>query len=136
MRFAKGELAKSRGVSSKTGPWQALPSNLRQSFRNFRANLRGVAMSLCMSCGRPLPERRCGVVLPPFKAAIFDAVARAGGAGISTDELVRAVYVGRSQPGRHAIKVHVFQMNARLAGSGSAIVSEGRRWYLRRVEAA
>jgi hypothetical protein len=95
-------------------------------------------MSLCMSCGRPLPERRCGVVLPPVKAAIFDAVARAGAAGISDDEISAELYVVTTQPlaiarAKAAIKVHVSQLNARLAGTGTVIVSEGRRRYLRQV---
>lgn len=91
-------------------------------------------MSLCMNCGQPLPERRCGVVLPPVKAAIFDAVARAGDAGMRTDELMRAVYGGSMRPGRSVIKVHVWHINARMLASGYAIVSEGRRWYLRKTQ--
>jgi hypothetical protein len=96
-----------------------------------------IAMSLCMSCGRPLPELRCGVALPRVKAAIFDAVARAGDAGISSDEISAELYVVTTPlalaRAKAAIKVHVHQLNARLAGTGTAIVSEGRRRYLRRV---
>jgi hypothetical protein len=93
-------------------------------------------MSLCMSCGRPLPERRCGVVLPPVKVAIFDAVARAGAAGIATDEIAAKLYAVTTPlaiaRAKAAIKVHVCQLNVRLAGTGTVIVSEGRRRYLRR----
>jgi hypothetical protein len=93
-------------------------------------------MSLCMSCGRPLPERRYGVVLPPVKAVIFDAVARAGDAGISDDKISAELYVVTTPlalaRAKAAIKAHVCQINARLAGTGYAIVCEGRRRYLRR----
>jgi hypothetical protein len=96
--------------------------------------------SLCMSCGRPLPERRCGVVLPPIKAALFDAVARAGDAGIGDDKIIAELYVVTTPlavaRAKAAIKVHVCQINARLAGTGYVIVCQGRRRYLRRVEAA
>jgi hypothetical protein len=95
-----------------------------------------MTVELCQSCGQLLRSRLFGVVLPPVKAAIVDLVWHAGEVGITRGELMQQLYADRPMPGVHAVKVHICQINKALAGTGYTIVSEHRRWFLRRVEVA
>jgi hypothetical protein len=81
-------------------------------------------------------HQRCGIRLPPMKAQIFDLIHHARDEGISTVELMRELYADRKAPSRFTIKAHVWQINEVLAETRYAIVSDRRRWFLRRKAAA
>ena len=84
-----------------------------------------------------MPERRrflrLGVLLPPRKAEIFDAIKAAGDAGISSSSLRFDVWRQQKRC-RHNVKVHVGQLNAMIAQTGYRIVAQGRGphslWFL------
>ncbi len=82
---------------------------------------------ICPHCHLPMKEMRFGVVLPPLKAALFDAVKAAGDVGVSTTELITTMteHAGRSLDAQ-TIKAHVFQINELLAGTDYQIRSERR----------
>lgn len=88
---------------------------------------------LCPHCGQPLPVKRAGTRLTPLKARIFDAIARAGPAGIDADDLFALIYGDRRHRSRETLKAHVWQINDALAGSGVSIAGtrgSGRRFTL------
>ena len=89
-------------------------------------------VEICPACKQPMRHQRCGVFLSPLKTSMFDLVQRAGEAGISKDELMQELYRDGPMPGSGAIKVHLCQINKVLAGTNRRIVSEGRRWFLRK----
>jgi hypothetical protein len=95
--------------------------------------------TICEACGRPIPQprlpgsRRFGVLLTTIKCDVVDIVAAAGAAGITTPELVRALYRDRP-PASRTIKVHVWWINMALRETGWRIVNERRRWFLRQGE--
>lgn len=98
--------------------------------------------TVCEACGRPLlpPPRlgsvRFGLKFTAIKCELIDIIAAAGEAGITTPELVRALYRERPLPRSRTIKVHVFMVNTILPRGGWRIVNARRRWFLRQVEAA
>jgi hypothetical protein len=83
----------------------------------------------CSRCGQVLPEVRFGVRLPPLKARLFDLVERAGAYGIATDNLYSALYPDASHR-MSAVKVHVAQINTKLAGTGVRISGAGGHYRL------
>jgi hypothetical protein len=90
--------------------------------------------AVCPACGQPLRERRFGVVLTPFKASLLDLIRRAGDLGISSDGLRYELYRDHLKPpSKFTIKAHVWQLNELLAGTDYCIVSDRRRWFVRRV---
>jgi hypothetical protein len=90
-------------------------------------------MELCQACGQPIRFLRCGIRLPSLKASIFDLVKRAGDQGITSAEIVRELYVDRKPPSKLTIKAHVWQINGVLAETDYSIVSDQRRWFLRKA---
>jgi hypothetical protein len=89
--------------------------------------------AVCPHCGQPIAHERLGVVLTPLKAAIVDRIKWAGDLGRSSESLVRELYLDRFTVSRTTLKAHVWQINELLAGTDYCIVSERRRWFLRRV---
>ena len=84
---------------------------------------------LCPYCNQPLPEMRLGVRLTPFKARLFDVVARAGSDGIMGEDLYNLVCTeGQS---RDTLKVHIWQINDILEDEGYRI--RGGRYGYRLV---
>jgi hypothetical protein len=72
--------------------------------------------SSCPCCGQPMPQIRCGVRLPPLKAAIFDRVESAGADGVAAESIWWSVYPDqRDRPGINTIKSHVGQINEAIA---------------------
>jgi hypothetical protein len=71
--------------------------------------------------------------MPTLKASLFRAVKAAGDIGISSQELLNAVYPDGRTPRLATIKVHVGQINDLLEETDYRIASIGRRWVLRRV---
>jgi hypothetical protein len=76
---------------------------------------------------------RLGVLLPPRKTAIFDAIKASGDVGISSSTLRHQVWREQHRS-RHNVKVHVSQLNVLIAQTGYRIVAEGRGphslWFL------
>jgi hypothetical protein len=83
----------------------------------------------CPTCGTPA-HVRVGIRLPARKAAIFDAIKAAGEIGVSSRELVTAVYCGGEARRQSVIKSHVWQINSVLEETDFRIVSDGKRWLL------
>jgi hypothetical protein len=78
---------------------------------------------------------RHGVKLPPKQAAIFDMIDKArarGGVGIAS--LAGAFYPGvETARARQRIKVHICQINDRLASTDHGIVRRDGRYCFARV---
>lgn len=83
-------------------------------------------MRRCVTCGQELRAWRLGVVLPPLKARILDAIAR--GDGITTAELIGDLGLPIKAS---TLRVHVAQINEILAPTGYRI--KGGRWLGYRV---
>jgi hypothetical protein len=85
----------------------------------------------CPHCHQPYRESRFSIRLGPRKAAIVDAIHAAGDAGISTAELVTALYPD-AEVSENLIRQHVFQINSLFEEIDWRIVSDGRaasaRW--------
>jgi hypothetical protein len=77
---------------------------------------------LCPHCRQPLINTRLGVRLSPIKARIFDAVRRAGDAGVSRESLERLIY-DRPVSDKN-VKAHVLQINEMLAHTEWSIRSD------------
>jgi hypothetical protein len=76
----------------------------------------------CPHCHQPINKVRLGVPLTPLKAAIFDAIRRAGPDGIDTDILFWLVFGERERPvSRQTLKSHVWQINDAIADTGFRI---------------
>jgi hypothetical protein len=70
-------------------------------------------------------------MLTLLKAGIFDAIKRSGDVGVSSFEIIHGpLYLDREPVSIKAIKAHVWQINEQLMDH--VIVSDRRRWYLRR----
>jgi hypothetical protein len=90
----------------------------------------------CPHCHKPLAELRAGVLLPPLKARIFDAIEAAGERGISSRDLIGSIYHDRPAPrAMQTVRSHIIQINDRLTRkSGVRIKSlERRRWTLTKI---
>jgi hypothetical protein len=85
---------------------------------------------ICPQCHQPVRHARAGVYLSVRKAAIFYAIKRAGDLGVTSDELIGALYDHRVS--RNAIKAHVGQINGLLEETPYIIRSDRCRWYLAR----
>jgi hypothetical protein len=95
-----------------------------------------VKMPTCPSCGQRIrPERpeRFGVQLTSFKARLVDIIKDAGKLGVSTDDIMRTLYLDRPKVGPATVKAHVWQINELLSETNYSIVSDQRRWFLRKV---
>jgi hypothetical protein len=98
--------------------------------------------TVCEACGRPLlpPPRigdwRYGVLFTAIKCELIDLVVAAGVDGITTPELMHALYRERKQPTSRTVKVHIFMINTILPAGGWRIVNERRRWFMRKVGGA
>jgi hypothetical protein len=88
-------------------------------------------MNACPACGGPMREVRLGVRLTPLKAAIFDAIKRAGPEGISRDDLMAKEF---SEGAKHpwTLKSHICQINDSLVATDYRIRSIGRCYHLTR----
>ena len=94
----------------------------------------GGAMTTCPHCGHSLPKRGAGVRLTPLKARIYEAVRRAGPAGIDADELFGLIY-GGTPASRWTLKAHIWQINDVLQDPGRRILGQrgnGGRYRLAR----
>jgi hypothetical protein len=89
-------------------------------------------MTVCPHCHQQIAHERLGVRLTPLKAAIVDAIKRAGDLGVSSDALVFDLYFDRRPISTRTVKAHVFQINDALEATDYCIVSDRRRWFLRR----
>jgi DNA-binding winged helix-turn-helix (wHTH) protein len=89
-------------------------------------------MTVCPHCHQQIAHERLGVRLTPLKAAIVDAMKRAGDVGISSEELMRNLYWDRTPVSVRTIKAHIFQINDALEQTDWVIASDRRRWFLRR----
>ena len=90
---------------------------------------------LCPYCRQVVRAERCGVLLTLLKAGIFDAIKAGGDIGVTSWEIIHGpAYFDREPVGLEAIKAHVWQINEVLIDH--VIVSDRRRWYLRRRRAA
>jgi hypothetical protein len=87
----------------------------------------------CACCGQSTADVRHGVKLTRLKARIFDAIERAGPAGIATRDLFDLVFANDLR--RHAVstlKAHVWQINQALLGTGLHVY--GRSGMLRLIQ--
>jgi hypothetical protein len=90
--------------------------------------------SLCEACRQSIADVRHGVHLTALKARIFDAIERAGASGIATRDLFDIVFANDTR--RHSIstlKAHVWQINARLLGTGLHIYGRRSTFRLERT---
>lgn len=80
-------------------------------------------MNCCPTCGQPLLTRH-GVKFRPKQAAILDMIERARGrGGVGVVALTCALYPGvETARARQRIRVHVSQINDRLASTDLGIV--------------
>jgi hypothetical protein len=90
-----------------------------------------MTVQLCPHCRKPLADYRAGVLLPPLKVRIFDAVVEAGHAGLTTREIIADVF----QEGTRtlaAVRHHITAINDLLRGTGVRIRrKDHRRWVIR-----
>ena len=70
----------------------------------------------CPHCGQRMAYVRAGARLPPLKARIFDAIKRAGRAGISGPDVVETLGL---EVGENGIRAHVWQINQILERFGA-----------------
>jgi hypothetical protein len=89
---------------------------------------------VCEACGQPLPDRRLGVRMSPFKARLFDIVERAGLDGIASDDLFSVLFADRGVT-RKSMRAHIWQINDALADTGYRIRWRGE-YRLERIEEA
>jgi hypothetical protein len=91
-------------------------------------------MTLCSHCGGRVHEA-LGITLPERKFRLVQAIKAAGDLGISSAELVDALWL--KPVGRATVKSHIHQVNILLAETDFQIVAEGRgphaRWILHRA---
>jgi len=73
-------------------------------------------MSACPHCGKEINEARFGIHLPPLKAKLFDAIERCGAIGIFHDDIFDLALRERGAQ-QSVLKVHISQINAKLAGT-------------------
>jgi hypothetical protein len=90
----------------------------------------------CPTCGQYYHYVRVGVNLTSLKAMIFDKVKAAFGIGVTSQEIMDAVYFEHERPRQLAvIRTHIGQINDLLEEVDWVIVSDGRgrnaRWTLR-----
>ena len=71
--------------------------------------------SFCPHCQQPMPQLRCGVKMYPQAAAVFDAIARAGAAGIDGHDLFEIAWQGKRKPKYGTLKNHVMMIREFLA---------------------
>src|SRR5580692_9433611 len=84
-----------RGDSGPMGGMGPQPDNRgRPMTYNVTAN----RSSFCPHCQQPMPQLRCGVKMYPQAAAVFDAIARAGAAGIDGHDLFEIAWQGKRKP--------------------------------------
>jgi hypothetical protein len=79
-----------------------------------------------------MAHERLGVSLTPLKARIVDVIKQAGEVGISSEAVMRLLYLDRNPVSTRTIKAHVWQINDLLEATDWVIASDRRRWYLRR----
>lgn len=80
-------------------------------------------LDTCPHCGQPM-VRRFGVVLPPAKVRLLDAIVNGtlGRGGISTEELIVMLYPGVDNAvARRRIVTHVNQLNGWMAETDVAV---------------
>lgn len=82
---------------------------------------------VCSHCGQPLPVKRLGVRLTPFKARIFDIVKRAGPDGIMASDLYDMLYTDGES--RHSLRSHIWQINTMIYDEGYRIEGVGSKRY-------
>ena len=72
----------------------------------------------CPHCGQRMTSMRAGARLPPLKARIYDAIARAGADGISGPEIIESLGL---DVGKNGIRAHVWQINEILERFNSTV---------------
>jgi DNA-binding response OmpR family regulator len=97
-------------------------------------------MPICPRCHQPIRDERCGVYLPPRKSRIMDVLIAAGDIGISTPDLINAVWADEPRS-PNTLKSHITQLNDLLAGTDFHVRSDraGRQpamYYLTRGKRA
>ena len=85
----------------------------------------------CPSCHQLIAVERLGVRLTPLKAALVDAIKRSGDIGVSSEELIYALWECDAVS-VDTVKSHVWQINSILEETDWLIRSDRRRWYLHR----
>jgi hypothetical protein len=68
--------------------------------------------------------------LTPLKSAIFDLIAAAGQAGISSVSIIGSLYFDRRAVSVVTIKAHIWQINSLLVETDYRIISNQRSWFL------
>jgi DNA-binding winged helix-turn-helix (wHTH) protein len=93
-------------------------------------------MATCPRCHQPIKHERCGVYLPPRKAAIIDALKDAGDEGISLDKFIAVVWKAGKRRTPNTVYSHISQLNSLLVNTSYAIRTERQngatRFYLTR----
>ena len=72
----------------------------------------------CPHCGQRMLYMRAGARLGPVKVKIFDAIKRAGAAGISRADIIESQGL---EVGEHCLRAHVWQINEILERFGSDV---------------
>jgi len=85
----------------------------------------------CPHCAKPLVPLRYGVSFGPLAVRIIDTIEAAGHAGITTADLLRAVYHDRTGT-RDRLRSYVGSINATLNARGAAVIirSDGLRYRI------
>jgi hypothetical protein len=86
-------------------------------------------MTHCPHCHQPIQDERLGVRLTPLKAAIVDKIKASGDIGISSSELLHALWQ-HDAVAVETVKSHIWQVNSVLEETDWRIRSDGRRWFL------
>jgi hypothetical protein len=89
---------------------------------------------ICPRCHRPYGEERFGIRLPFLKAQILDRIRSAGDIGITSGELLADLWRDRRPVQATTVKSHVSQINDALVETDWRIHSDGRRWFLTKLE--
>jgi hypothetical protein len=69
---------------------------------------------MCPHCQQPMPEMRLDVRFPPLKAAIFDLIKRAGGHGMTQQELQGTFEIGTL----YTVRAHIWGINELIEDTG------------------
>ena len=83
---------------------------------------------LCPHCSKPLTPIRFGASISPFAARLIDTIERAGGAGVSANDLLKAVYSDR-RANLGTLRSYISALNVALAPRGVAIRSDRSSTY-------
>ena len=88
---------------------------------------------VCNYCNQPLPTHRMNVKMSPIEGRIFDLVTRGGNDGITLRDLVDILWPDDPAPAAtRSLRVHVSNLNEKLALRGYRLVGYGSVYRLKR----